>query len=117
MLGELAAVIRSDPDQKDLLDRIQARVLELVKQATIDTPNDSNAWCAAGKSAAGSRRNIESRRFVFRALVLDYGNTNLRLQLANLLATIGRRDEAIRSENLPTDQPANWTKQRACWSV
>jgi len=96
LLGELAAVIRSDPDQKDLLDRIQARVLELVKQATIDTLTTQTLGRGWEISCREQAKHRKPPIRIPRALVTRLRQHQSSIAIGKFTGNYGRRDEAIR---------------------
>ncbi|CAN5556448.1 hypothetical protein BH10PLA1_BH10PLA1_08250 [soil metagenome] len=93
-LGSLVDAIRSNPDLKPLAATAQGRLLELNTKSAEAAPLDSGVWLRLARRQRDAGMNADAVDSYNKAITQDYGNTELRMQFANFLVTIGRPEEA-----------------------
>ncbi len=82
-------------DQPQLLRQTRARLLVLADQQVQVEPTNARAWAFLAKWASElgeDSRTIDAYR---KSLDLDYGNVEVRMNLARFLQRVGRKDDAI----------------------
>jgi tetratricopeptide (TPR) repeat protein len=91
----VADVLAEMEEHRELVDKAQARVLELLKTRCLEPDAPAGAFASLAGICRRKNDNEAAIEYYRRALALNYGQVYWRLALARLLAQMGRIPEAI----------------------
>ena len=94
-LSHVANALADMEEHKDIVEKAQARVVELLREKC--SGPDAPAWALASLANIyrKDKDNEAAIEYYYRALALDYSQVNWRFTLAKLLAERGKISEAI----------------------
>ena len=99
-LSNLLTALRSYPDKKKLVEQGNLRLLEFSKKVTEENPKSFGAWANYGGRLQESGDKAGAAEAFKQALSLEYGDVGLRFQRAQLLKSLGRKEEAAKEADI-----------------
>ena len=94
-LSHVANALADIQEHKDIVEKAQARVVELLKEMCSEPDAPASALASLANICRKERDNEAAIEHYRRALALDYGQVQWRFELARLLAETGKIPEAI----------------------